>query len=150
MWLCEIKAFFCQSDPLLLLTPFMIVMSSFCVSIVSIHVFISISEFSSAFVCKVVTVLNVCVSVFVYASALHNADRQLGATAYTQSSPALFSGQVRYMHRSTSFYCIHHINTGASRSIGRAKWRRFLLYLFMKLLSRHQTRGSDCNDWVLT
>lgn len=38
----------------------------------------------------------------------------------------------------------------AYRSIRKAKWRWSLLYLFMKLLSRHWNRGSGCREWMLT
>lgn len=38
----------------------------------------------------------------------------------------------------------------AYRSIRRAEWRWYLLYLFMKLLSRHRTQGGGCSGWMLT
>lgn len=85
------------------------------------------------------------------ASTLHNADKQWGLIARTHtviSCIVFYSSQIYAPQHFFPWYSSYQHR--AYRSIRRAKWRWYLLYLFMKLLSRRRTQGSDCNGWMLT
>lgn len=70
---------------------------------------------------------------------------------HTQLSLALFSSQVRSAVCTTALLSmVFIISAQAYTAIRRAKWRWYVLYSLLKLLSRHRTQGSDCKGWMLT